>query len=337
MTMEQPTATLPWVARCLLAGQGRLVDAAQFGEANGAPSSALRIVKAGAATTLDSTWAGALTDYQGAVRAFQESLKTQSVFFRLKADSALRPIPMNTRVGISSANATGWIVGEGNPVPLTRLTLVNQVLTPIKAAALIVATNELVRDVSAAGQALLSGELKAAAAYAVDRQFIDLLVDTNTEVISSSGVNSDAITSDLRSLLFAVNATGNGNAALYFLVSPGAAKAAATMPLLFPNMTPSGGEMFGVTALVSNAVDEDTIVLIDANGIGGDAGPITLKASNEADIDFADNPTGDGGQMVSLFQTNATALMAVTSFAAERLRDDAVAVLQGIDWGTGTA
>jgi hypothetical protein len=135
-----------------------------------------------------------------------------------------------------------------------------------------------------------------------------------------------------------VNGDGNGNQSLFWLMHPANAKIAATMPVLFPNMTPSGGEMFGVTALVSNAVDNDSIVLLDADGIGADAGPITLRSSDQTDIEMAETPgsdasTGVDATLTSMFQTNGVALMAVCNFAVEKLRSDAVAVLQGVSWG----
>jgi hypothetical protein len=325
----------------MMAGKSNMEGAERFAVAKDAPEAAIRVLKSGAATALDANWAGAFAgDFANAVRSFQDSLRTSSVFFRLRADSALRPVPAFTRIGLSSLNATGWIMGQGKPVPITQLSLATQIMEPVTAAALIVATAELLQNTSAQGQALFNRELRAAVSAAVDNYFLNIIVDTNTEILTATGTDATAITNDLRSLLFSVNADGSGNQRLYFVLHPSAAKSAATMPLLFPSLGVNGGEMFGVPTLVSNTVNPDTIMLLDADGIAGDAGPITLKTSSEGDIEMAATPTNDASTgigattgSVSMFQTNCIGIMALARFAVERLRQDACAVLQGIQWG----
>ncbi len=160
----QRAAHFPWLARTLAIRSKALVgDADAWIEAN-APAPVQRILKAqvAAGTTLDPEWGGAAAgDYKNTVAAFVDSLRTASIYFRLLSDNGFVRVPLQRRVAITTATASGWIVGEGKPVPLSRLSLQNQLLQPHRAAALIVVTDELVGDVSAAGQALFVRELEA--------------------------------------------------------------------------------------------------------------------------------------------------------------------------------
>ncbi|QPB21340.1 hypothetical protein [Rhizobium sp. 007] len=45
-----------------------------------------------------------------------------------------------------------------------------------------------------------------------------------------------------------------------------------------------------------------------------------------------DSTTGAGTNLVSMFQTNSVAVQALVAFAAERLRDNAIAQVTGIEW-----
>jgi hypothetical protein len=65
-------------------------------------------------------------------------------------------------------------------------------------------------------------------------------------------------------------------AAYFFLIAADVAIAAATLQdvsgqFVFPGMSITGGEMLGVPAIVSGAVPEGSIYLIDASGIAADA------------------------------------------------------------------
>jgi hypothetical protein len=64
-----------------------------------------------------------------------------------------------------------------------------------------------------------------------------------------------------------------------------------------------------------------------------------VQVSSEADLEMSDTPassstTPTGASLVSMFQTNAVAMRAVATIAAQRLRDDACVLLENIDWGS---
>ena len=63
---------------------------------------------------------------------------------------------------------------------MSRATLANVLLSSVKVSSLIVVTDTLLRDVSAAGQSLFNRELAGAISDAVDAAFLDLIVNTGT-------------------------------------------------------------------------------------------------------------------------------------------------------------
>jgi len=130
-------------------------------------------------------------------------------------------------------------------------------------------------------------------------------------------------------VLLATNSIGS--AKLYFIAAPNVAKMASALADAsgvdaFPGMSPMGGELVNSPCLVSSAVPSGELYLIDASGFAADAGPVTVDASLQADVqmDTAPSMTSSGptaASKVSMFATNSAALrcmlgMAWKSYAA---------------------
>ena len=130
-----------------------------------------------------------------------------------------------------------------------------------------------------------------------------------------------------------------GQAKLYWIAAPDVAKMASILdPDVFPAMSASGGEIANLPAVVSSGVPDGSLYLIDGSGIAADGGAVTVSASSQADILMDTQPSMDAttptpASMVSMFQSNSTALKADAWFGVQVLRDDAVAVIEGISWG----
>ena len=153
---------------------------------------------------------------------------------------------MKTRVGMVTSSPTAGVVAEGAAIPVSRVTLNNVVLEPIKCASMVVCTNELLLNTSAAGQACFSRELQSVVAAAVDTNFVDI-VDTGTTPITSTGPNKD-----LRAALTAVNSAGI--ARLYWLAAEDVGAFASTLATAWPGFaaaSATGGELANLPMLVS--------------------------------------------------------------------------------------
>jgi hypothetical protein len=333
--IENPAADIPSIAKCLLATQGRVFEATESQHSRSLSPRAQRIIAKAAfsgATIGDGDFGEVLGDWRIARNAFFASLRTRSVFFRL-LDSGFRKVPLRTHLGIVTANATGWIVGEGAPIPLSAMKLSTPQLTPVSAAALMVVSNEVARSMSDGATETVNTELRGAVSDVVDARFFSLVIDGDTPSFAASGTTEAAMLADLRKLLAAVNKKGAG--LLAWAMAPDVANGVVTsgVDAVSKGMTPLGGEMLGLPALVSSTIPAGTLRLINASAIAANADEISLDASGEADIQMVDNPEVGEGVLTSMYQTNNIALRAIVSFGAERARDDAIAQLTGIEWG----
>lgn len=322
----EPAASidLPLVAKFLLAARGDGVAAHALAANARAPSRVLNILaraSVGGITSDDSS-GEALVDLAVAQSAFFGSLRNRSVFFRL-LDSGFRRVPLRTHLGIVSASATGWIVGEGEPKPLSRLTLSNPALTPKKAVALIVTTDEIARDTSAAGQSLITQELRGCVSDVVDESFFDAVM------VGAPSTPSVGMIDDLTTLLDQVNVSGAG--ALFWCMSVDVGNRLSLILDDHGDMSPQGGEFVGLPALVSGTIPAGTLRLVNAAAIAANADAISLDASNQVDIHMRDDPETEA-QLTSMWQTGSVCLKAEVAFAAERTRNDAVAEITDISW-----
>ena len=95
-------------------------------------------------------------------------------------------------------------------------------------------------------------------------------------------------------MLEVVNTTGNGS--LTWVMSPSVANRASTKlnsggDRTFPDLSPTGGEMLGLPALVTNQVPTSgspatgSLMLIDGTGIAADGGSVELDMSDQASVE----------------------------------------------------
>lgn len=321
-------------AKILAMARGDLPQALLISEERGETGRVQSVLKAAVAagTTTDLAWAKPLADHQIIVGAFVSLLRNSSVFYKA-LDTGMVRLPFNTQVALVTAGATAGIVGEGNPAPVTRLSLSGVSLQPKLATSMIVLSDELVRSTSTASEVLMSRELRRGITAAVDTEFLSLITDASTSTAVSTGIAR----ADLRALLDAVKPKAESR--LMWVLAPDVARAAATLSLadgtdVFPAMGPTGGEMLMIPAIVSDQMATGTIGLLDTTGIAGESDTITIDASNQATLEMNDAPGGGAGAtLVSMWQHNMVSILAKAHFAAERLRSDAWATVTGVVWG----
>ena len=328
---ENPASTdIPSIAKALLASRGTRGPAsviARNAGMNPRVVSALEKSAVAGLTTGDGDGGEILADWRIASGAFFASLRTRSVFFRL-LDSGLRRIPLQTRLGIVSATAQAWIVGEGKPIPVSSMSLTGAGLRPTTAAALLVVSDETARAMDASATNLVNAELRGAVSDVVDGEFWAIVIDTATSLGTSAGTFAE----DTQALLAAVNTSGVGP--LIWAMSPDVANKAATHD---EDMSPLGGEILGLPAMVSSTIPAGTLRLINAAGLAGNAEPIRLDASDQATIEMETNPEmdatdGTAAELVSMWQDNSVCLRALVDFAVIRTRSNAVREIESITW-----
>lgn len=338
MSLDQSAGGAEFVriARLIGRARGKLAYAAHFAEATPGGERAAQVIRSAvsAGTMADAAWAGNVAGYNAIAAGFIESLRSLSVFDRLLADGAVRRIPLRTRLAISTVATVGSEVGEGVNIPVSSMAFAASGLDSRKVQALIAVTNEVLDGTTSAGAALLSTELRGGVASATDAAFLASLL-TGAPTIDGSA----SPLADLGNLLDVVNTTGTSKP--YLVVAPRTANRLATKATTggeqaFPGMTPQGGEIAGVPVLVSSQAPTDSsghsAVLIDGSAIVGDSDTVAVDASENAALQLASNPASGAQSLVSMFQTNSTALLATRWFGFELIRSNGVAVLSGAAW-----
>ena len=314
-----------------------------------------------AGTTLDTTWAAPLVDYQNFAGDFIDYLRPRTILgqFGTGGIPSLNRIPFNVRIAGQTTGGNAYWVGEGAPKPLTQFDFNATELRWNKIATIAVLTNELIRFSDPSAERLVRDGLAAAV---IERADIDFVSPTKAAVanvspasitngiapITSSGTDADAIRADIQDLWAPFIAARNAPRNAVYLMDSTTALALSMMlnPLgqaEFPGITMNGGSFMGVPVIVSDYLPVDSgggmVVLLNASDIWlADDGQVTIDASREASLQMLDNPTnnsatGTATAMVSMFQTNSTAFLAERFINWQRRRTSAVSWLDNVNWG----
>lgn len=299
-------------------------------------------VAAGDTTT--AGWAAELVYNQNLVNDFIEFLRPMTIIGRIPG---LTPVPFNVRVAGANSGSTAYWVGQGKPVPLSKMGTFAVTLGMAKAAGLVVLDQELIRASAPSAEMMVRNDLAKAVAQFVDTQFVspDVAAVANVSPASiTNGVNpipatgtaSANLRADVQTLFnlwITQNLDPTGGV---WIMTPTQALAISLMlnalgqpvfsgPGNTINM--NGGTFFGLPVVTSQssqmigspvAGEGQMIILLNAPEIMiADDGQVVIDASGEASIEMLDNPTNSSTptvtatSQVSMFQTNSVALRAV--------------------------
>lgn len=256
------------------------------------------------------------------------TLRSQSVFARILDQGGIR-VPLNRAFGVGTAPSTAYIVGEGKPAPLSLFGASRDALSAKKAVALMAISTEVASGSDEGSAAAIETEMAAAVSDAIDGAFWAAMGAGASGF--SLGSSSGSFKSDAVALLDAVNTKGSGS--LIWAMSPTVANRAS---LFDEYMSPTGGEILGLPAIVSAVVPSGTLRLVDASGVAGDLAQIEVDASQNATLEMKDASlsqdaaTGAGAAQVSAFQTGVVALRAVGVFASSKVRANTAHEITGI-------
>jgi HK97 family phage major capsid protein/HK97 family phage prohead protease len=352
-------------AKCLAAAHGSRSEALEIAKTHYPDMPRLHtVLKAAVAagTTTDSTWAGALVDYQHFSGDFVEYLRPMTIIgkFGQNGIPELRRVPFNIQVPTQTSGGSGYWVGQGQPKPLTKFDFDNILLTWAKVANIAVLTDELVRFSNPAADVLVRNALAEALQARLDTDFVDPTKAVSANVspasitnglspITSSGNDADAIRVDVAAVMapfIAANLTPTNG--VWIMAATTALRLSLMRNSLgqkeFPDVTMLGGYFEGLPVIVSQYVHNSTsggamVILANASDIYlSDDGGVTIDASREASLQMLDNPTnassdGTATTMVSMFQTNSIAIRAERMINWKKRRSAAVAYLDSVHWG----
>jgi hypothetical protein len=292
-----------------------------------------RVIKAAVAGSITSNTG--LTFYGPELSAFMSALRQVGAADAIFAQAMRLPLRPG-RIALFSSIAAGAVT-EGAAKPIRSLRLVSSDLTPQKAVATVVMSKELIEGLGDEAIRILGNELRGSVAQATDAGLITAL--TASSSVESSGGNSwSSMLAEIEELLHALDF---GNASRPFLiVSQRAMKGLASAALAngVTTLGVQGGELAGVTILVTGAQAAGTATLIDASSLAVADEPIGVRASDQASFEMNDEPshnatTPTATTMVSTWQTNCRALIAERNFAVKIVRPNSVASMTNVQWG----
>ena len=172
----EPGIKMARYAMALLRAKGNLNDALSLVQNNKAwmdtsPELA-QVFKAAVATgdTTTATWASELVYAQNLVNEFIEFLRPQTIIGKIPN---LTKVPFNVRIAGQNAPSSAYWVGQGQPVPMSKLGTMAITLGIAKAAGLVAIDDELVRSSSPSAEMLVRNDLAKSIAQFLDQQFIN--------------------------------------------------------------------------------------------------------------------------------------------------------------------
>lgn len=348
--------------KAMAIAKGNVFSALAYAEANKlwsdtTPQVAMVLKTAVAAgDTTTSTWADDLVYNQNLVADFIEVLRPQTIIGRVPG---LRRVPFNVRVASATSGSTAYWVGEGKPIPVSKMATDNVTLSMAKATGLVALTKELIMSSAPSAEAMVRDDLARAIAQFLDVRFIDPNFGFVTGTSPSSltygltpttptGVDAEALRADVQTL-FSTWITNNLDVSGgVWVMSPTTALAISMMmnglgQQEFPGLSMSGGTFIGLPVIVSQSAYiagspdfANIIVLINAPEIMlADEGGVTIDASDSASIEMIDGGssmtatgTSAGAQLVSMFQTESVAIKAVRHINWAKRRSTAVVYLR---------
>ena len=335
----------------------RVINALDF-QAKGNKFEQVMKADVAAGTTLNSTWAAPLVQYQDFAGDFVDFLRPRTIIgqFGNGGVPSLNSIPFNVRIPAQTSGGAAYWVGEGAPKPLTKFDFDDVELRWAKVATIAVLTEELIRFSNPSAERLVRDSLAAAVIERIDLDFINPAKAASTNVSPASitngannvasvgGTDAETVRCDLQALWAFFIAANNAPRNAVYIMNSTVALALSLMqnPLgqsEYPGITMNGGTLMGVPVIVSDYVPAGVVVLVNASDIWlADDGQVTLDVSREASLQMLDNPTNNSATptattMVSMFQTNSVALRAERYINWARRRPSGVAYLTGVAWG----
>lgn len=347
------------IARCMAIAHLRHVDVIRVAEQlYGENDLTVGVLKAAVVggTAISGNWAANLVSGETDVYAdFAEFLRPMTIIGQFGQGNVpnLLPIPFDTPLLGQTAGGSGFWVGEGKAVPLTKADFSRTTLPPLKVGNICVLTKELLFRSGPNVDALIRAELAKAIAERADLDFITptnagsagvkpAAVTYGAHAVASNGIDADSIRGDARSLMQAFIDASNLKSLVWVMSASNALGAANLFNALgqneFPGLTINGGSFMNLPTIVSEYIG-DTVALVAAGDIYiADENGVEIDISTEASLEMSDAPANDvktptAAQLVSMFQTNSVALRALRMINWARRRSTAVAYLTGAAWG----
>lgn len=293
---------------------------------------------------LDSTTATAASEWayaQNIASEFVEYLRPRTLIGRIQG---WRNVPFNVRVGQMDGGASGYWVGQGLAIPVSKPTSTSISLGITKVGGLCVISKELAMLSTPSAEAMVRNDLAKSIQQKADTTLINPDEAGSTNVApaslthgvtprSASGTDFAAFKSDWKVLTSAFYAANISLSGAVVIMKEELAEALAMMVTSlgvpqFPSMMDwanGNGRLMGHPVFVTQVADtvgspnyDNMLILLQpAEVFLADDGGASVEASDQVSIEM-DNaptskstPTATGASLVSMFQTESVAIKAI--------------------------
>jgi hypothetical protein len=343
--------TIGCVVRALALNAGRAGAAASYLAASGGPQRGVELLRAAVGATSSENLSQAL---KPAGRSIGDLIRSGASLYSALLRAGARRVLARVRYVEQGAGARAAFLAPGQPAPLSSGAYEAGGLTPIRLVALLVRSNEVLRADPEA-DAALGADLADAVALGVD---VELLqhgtapgigtpggIGNGAAVIAAGAGTVAGIDDGLRQVLQAVYNSGGTpsstvlalNPSLLALMQNTRSSGQHAWPTLNQSrptlagclVVPTAGQQWGgspgagaitaIDARQARFTDSDELLIDTSEG----------AAIEQSDAPSMDGNTGTGASVVSMFQTDATAIRA-TKFLAWRAHSASVATLTGV-------
>lgn len=282
---------------------------------------------------------------------FIEYLYSKTVFDQLP----FTEVPANVTIKGQDGQATGYWVGQSKAIPATTVDFMSVSLTPLKVAALAVCSIELLEDSSPSAELLVRDALVKASSQRIDTTLFSTAAASSgvspagllngVTPVSALGLDGDAVREGIGAL-YAPFITAKNASDLYFVMSPGRAKATSLITNAFSQkefgtLTAQGGMLEGDPVKTGDNVDSSHVILLKPSDVYkiGDGG-VEVYMSREATIEqdtvpqgATDTPVAASANLTNMFQEHSVAFKVVRRINFAKRRSHAVQYANDVSWG----
>jgi len=302
----------------------------------------------------DSTtagWAAELVTVNQANSAFIDLLRDASVVARFPGRQMSFAGNGSIKIPRQTGGVTGQWIGENKAIPLGALSFDDITLTPKKNAVIVASTNELLRRSDPSAMMLIRDDLIEGIANAIDTAFVDATAASATRPAgiqtfdssptASAGATLDLITADLKAMISQQDALNLPVDGRVWMMSPANR---LTLQLIRDGLGTyafrdeiNSGVLLGYPLLVSNVMTDAIVMLANSSNIiiATELAP-EISISQDASLHMETAPADDIGgattPVQSMFQTDSTAIRALTTLDWVARRPDVVSVTNTVTW-----
>jgi HK97 family phage major capsid protein/HK97 family phage prohead protease len=311
-------------------------------------------VAGGDSTT--SGWASEWAYAQNIASEFIEVLRPQTLLGKIQG---WRRVPFNIRVGGASSGTTGYWVGEGAGINVSKMVSTSTTLGITKVAGLSVVTKELAMLSDPSAELMVRDDLIKECQETADFALIDPNNGGSTNVKPqsltygatprlASGTDYAAFKADFKALtanFYAANISLNG---AVFIMKEELAEALALMVTSlgnpqFPGLSATGGTLMGRPVFTTQVADttgspdfDNLLILLQPNQVFlADDGTARVEASDQVAVHMDDattmsaKATATSTSVVSMWQTDSIAIKAVRHVNWTKARSQACQYIRG--------